>query len=280
MFKRQDFTFNDKTVLGRAIFQPPFKISSPQENEARFVHVIHGTARLHAPTTEFELSCGDSILMKSDNFVNDYRENPDHGPSEVIIVQLHPEIIKSIYRDGLPKELTKTSDQAIVSIQKIEPTPLLEAYASALKFYLDSPNLISEELLALKLQELILMLINTDKDGRITSFLGNLFETENYEFKEVIESKLFVDLSIEELSFLTGLSLSSFKRKFKLVYNDSPNQYIKKKRIEQAQNLLISSKERISDIAFQLGFNDLGYFSKVFAAKNNCSPSEYRKAHA
>lgn len=277
MFKRQDFTLQSKTVLGRAIFQPPFKISSPQEKEARFVHVIHGTARLHAPTTEFEMSCGDSLLMKCNNFVNDYRENPDKGPSEIIIVQLHPEIIKSIYKDGLPQQLKESPSKELQAVQKIEPTPLLDAYAQALKFYLDNPSLISEELLALKLQELILMLLNTDKDGSITSFLGGLFKTENHEFQDVIASKLYEDLSLEELAFLTGLSLSSFKRKFKAIYDNSPNQYIKSKRIEKAENLLKNTSDRISDIAYQIGFNDLGYFSKVFASEFNCSPSEYRK---
>jgi AraC-like DNA-binding protein len=75
---------------------------------------------------------------------------------------------------------------------------------------------------------------------------------------------------------MTNLSLSSFKREFKKNYGDSPASYIRNKRLEKSAELLRISEERITDIAFDCGFNDLATFSKLFHDKYNTSPSNYR----
>jgi AraC-like DNA-binding protein len=75
---------------------------------------------------------------------------------------------------------------------------------------------------------------------------------------------------------MTNLSLSSFKREFKKNYNDSPANYIRNKKLEKAADLLLISEERITDIAFDCGFNDLANFSTLFHDKFNCTPSAYR----
>jgi AraC-like DNA-binding protein len=104
----------------------------------------------------------------------------------------------------------------------------------------------------------------------------NLFENNHYSFKQIIHEHLYEELSSSELAVLCGMSLSSFKRKFKEVFDESPKQYINHKRIEKAQELLHHSELNISEVAYKIGFNDIGYFSKVFKSKVGVPPSEYR----
>ena len=59
----------------------------------------------------------------------------------------------------------------------------------------------------------------------------------------------------------------------------SPGKYLKSKRLEKAEELLKSTELRISEIAYDLGFEDMGYFSKSFTSVYKHSPSEYRKLH-
>ncbi|WP_240613043.1 helix-turn-helix domain-containing protein [Chitinophaga parva] len=70
--------------------------------------------------------------------------------------------------------------------------------------------------------------------------------------------------------------MSSFKREFTKLYNDSPANYIKAKRLEKAAELLQASDNRITDIALDCGFNDLANFTKSFRDKYNVTPSNYR----
>ena len=85
----------------------------------------------------------------------------------------------------------------------------------------------------------------------LRGIFSNLFRSSNYEFQEVIQQNLFEDLNLEDLAFLTNLSLSSFKRKFASTYQTTPNKYIVTKRLEKAQNLLKTSELGVAEIAYE-----------------------------
>ena len=279
-FKREQYQLLEKVVLGRAQFTPPFKASSPLDNEARFMHVVNGSSRLYSPNDQKDLKTGDSILMKCENFVNNWFENKDGGSNEAIIIHFYPEVLKFVYNDKLPNIFSLKNPTPANPVEKIPPNEVMTNYVQGLRYYLNNPTFITNELLKVKIQELILVLINSDKSGQIKAILSELFHTREYEFKEIIHSHLFEDLKVEDLAFFAGLSLSSFKRKFKSIFNTSPTRYIKTKRLEKAHELLEKTDLRVSEIAFDCGFNDLGYFSKSFLAMYNYSPSDYRKSLA
>ena len=279
LIKRRDFHLLDKIVLGTAIFKPPFKASSALKDEARFVHVINGHSRLYSPVDQFNLSTGDSIIMKCENFVNTWLENEDDEPSEVIVIQFYPEVLNLIYRNQIPDLFSSNNVVKANPVEKIPPNEIMKNYIKGLRYYLNNPNFLNKELLQIKIQELIHILINSDHSGQIKSILSDLFNSQEHEFKEIIHTHLFEDLGIEDLAFFTGLSLSSFKRKFKALFGTSPAYYIKSSRLEKAKHLLKTSNQRISDIAYDCGFNDIGYFSKSFRSVYQYSPSEYRKQH-
>ena len=81
---------------------------------------------------------------------------------------------------------------------------------------------------------------------------------------------------LAELATLSGQSLSSFKREFQKIYNDTPANFIRTKRLQEAQKLLQISTLSISEIGYQVGFKDLSHFSKVFKKHIGISPAEYR----
>jgi AraC-like DNA-binding protein len=79
------------------------------------------------------------------------------------------------------------------------------------------------------------------------------------------------------LAKLCNLSLSSFKREFKKVFDDSPANYILSAKIKKAKELLAISDLPINEIAYETGFNDPLYFTRQFKKKVGNSPSAYRK---
>lgn len=137
-------------------------------------------------------------------------------------------------------------------------------------------SLVNDDILILKLKEIILLLSQTRNAETIQVILSQLFSPITYTFKQIIEAHLFLPAGIEELAQKTNLSVSSFKREFAKLYNDSPANYIKTKRLEKAAELLIASDSRITEIAFECGFNDLANFTKSFHDKYNATPTHYR----
>ena len=131
-------------------------------------------------------------------------------------------------------------------------------------------------MLVIKLKEIILLLCQTKNASIIQQILSQLFSPTSFNFKQVIESYFYQHITLEELAQMTNLSLSSFKREFRKIYNDTPANYIRNKKLEKAAELLLISDERITDIAFDCGFNDLANFSTLFHEKFNQSPSNFR----
>lgn len=273
----QTFKVKDWVVFGVNTFEPPFRISDALINEARIVHVVHGQSRLHAANCSLNLNDGDTVVMKSDNFVNNWLANADGASNQVIAFQLSTPFLKHLYQNHLPAWFSNSKKSNENAALKAYAHPLIADYFNSLQVYFQNSNLLSEEVVQLKIRELLSLLIETDTSGKLRGLFGELFTAGDYNFQEVIQQNLFEDLSIEELAFLSGLSLSSFKRKFKELYGTSPNKYINCKRLEKAQILLKTSKLSISEIAYDCGFSDVGYFSKVFKNNYHILPSELRK---
>ena len=128
----------------------------------------------------------------------------------------------------------------------------------------------------MKLKEIILLLSQTRNADSVQIILSQLFSPTTFTFKQIVEANLFSQLSVEELAQQTNLSISSFKRDFAKLYNDTPASYIKNRRLEKAAELLLVSNERISEIAFDCGFNDVANFTKSFSEKYHTTPTNYR----
>lgn len=84
-------------------------------------------------------------------------------------------------------------------------------------------------------------------------------------------------VTLEELAAVAGMSPRYFCRAFSQITGKTPIAYLNYYRIEAAGERLLMTDETITDIALACGFNDLSYFSKMFAKEKGVSPSQYRK---
>lgn len=85
-------------------------------------------------------------------------------------------------------------------------------------------------------------------------------------------------VSISDLAYLSGRSLSAFKREFQVTYNTSPLQWIRNRRLDKAEELLTHSNLSVTDICFTIGFENVAHFSKVFKERFGYPPSALKKA--
>lgn len=84
-------------------------------------------------------------------------------------------------------------------------------------------------------------------------------------------------LSIAELAEQAGYTEYYFSHKFKTEVGLTINDYIKKKKLEQAKLLLSASPKSIQEISEELGFGSRSYFSTLFLKETGLSPKEYRE---
>lgn len=83
--------------------------------------------------------------------------------------------------------------------------------------------------------------------------------------------------SLEELGARFNLNPFYLQKLFKRTIGQSPNEYCTYLRISHAKNLLRTSQLSIGDIAYQVGVQNLGYFTRLFKKHEGMTPQEYRK---
>jgi YesN/AraC family two-component response regulator len=86
-------------------------------------------------------------------------------------------------------------------------------------------------------------------------------------------------LSVEALSAHTSMSRASLYNKLLELTGMSPVDFIRSVKLEKAAGLLEKSDKSISEIAYETGFANPNYFTKVFKAKYQMTPSEYIQSH-
>jgi YesN/AraC family two-component response regulator len=81
-------------------------------------------------------------------------------------------------------------------------------------------------------------------------------------------------LDVSSLADAVNMSERQLRRKFKAVFGQSPNQYIRTFRLKKALELLRSHAGNVSEVCYQVGFNNVSYFSKCFREEIGVSPSD------
>jgi AraC-like DNA-binding protein len=85
-------------------------------------------------------------------------------------------------------------------------------------------------------------------------------------------------ITLEHVSEAAGYSRYHFIRLFSAVYNQTPHQYLVRRRINRAKELLRSTDMPITDICVQIGFESLGSFSTLFRRVVGLAPGAYRSS--
>lgn len=275
--ERKQYELFGKIIFEKVIIKAPFKIPNPMPDEACFLYMVEGQINYKTEKQSISIPVNEAVLLKCGSYFSQIKNSATFKNHQIVIVHFHPEILKKIYDANLPKIFRKPKniDQSI-DLSKINNDFLIQKYIESLLFYFDNPTLTNEDLLVLKLKEIILLLCQTKNAPVIQQILSQLFSPTSFTFKQIIENNIFYNLTTHELAEIANLSLSSFKREFKKNYDDSPANYIRNKKLEKAAELLLVSEERITDIAFDCGFNDLANFSTLFHDKFSCTPSSFR----
>ena len=84
--------------------------------------------------------------------------------------------------------------------------------------------------------------------------------------------------SVRDLAVLVGLSASRLAHLFRDEVGMSIRSYVVERRLQMAALLIVQTHERISQIAYSVGFNDVSNFNHSFKRRFGMSPGEYRQA--
>lgn len=145
-----------------------------------------------------------------------------------------------------------------------------------MEFELYSSKLYSRDLMKAKTDELFIKMSRACSDEYVTSVDPGT----NERFR-LLRGEMFSNLrehwNVEKMAELVGLSKSRFYTIYKSIYGNSPMDDLIRARIDRAKHALQFSSASISEIAENLGYNNLTHFMRQFKGMTGMTPDRYRK---
>jgi transcriptional regulator GlxA family with amidase domain len=97
--------------------------------------------------------------------------------------------------------------------------------------------------------------------------------------QEFIEHNLAEKISVDELAGKFAIGKRHFERRFKEATNNTPSEYIQRVKIEAAKKLLESSDKNVSEVMYEVGYNDTKAFRVTFKKITGLLPVTYRSKY-
>jgi AraC-like DNA-binding protein/mannose-6-phosphate isomerase-like protein (cupin superfamily) len=250
--------------------------------EAEFFMLLEGEILFQVDTDYFPLKAGEAVFIESGDIHAAYVLNDD--PCKFCAIVFHPDLLASAQYDTIQQTAILPLQEKRQSFPRhIKPdVPWQQELLSHLERMMEAYESRMPGFEAFMKGTLLIMLSLIAAEGRFVnrSQSDDSDTTKINRLKKVIlyiQDNYREPIRTRDLSELIPMSDGQFCRFFKAMTRKTPVDYINSYRIRQAADLLQQSERKVSDIALEVGFDNVSYFIKVFRKAMKCSPSEFRK---
>lgn len=171
---------------------------------------------------------------------------------------------------------TNSTHKTMSFFYKIGKDDLINDLVFQIEKYLNNSSLKSriDDLIELKFTELMIILFSLN--SHIFDFIQNIITENESKLISIFEKHYKTNLQLSDYAHLANRSISSLKRDFLKETGTTTSNWITEKRLINAKQQLLDTEKNISEIAWDLGFESLSHFSRVFKNKFKKSPKEMR----
>lgn len=243
---------------------------SPEQfiKEHFFVYLEKGKMDGYDGSKRYVINSGQSCIVRKNHLAR-YHKTRQDGEFEKVVIIFDEIFLKKFQQ----KYQTKIGEPAVNgAFFMLGPSKMVSHFLQSLSMYYNENGKIDAEFTDLKREELLLILLKEQPE--LASVLFEFGMPEKIDLKSFIQKNYRFNVKIERLAYLTGRSLSAFKRDFKTIFKDTPMRWLIQKRLEEAHFLLENKKMKPSDVYLDLGFEDFSHFSFTFKKKFGYTPRE------
>jgi AraC-like DNA-binding protein len=223
----------------------------------------------------FELHPGEMILFQKNTQIR-YKRVGNHQNADRIdclMFAIKDDLLReflSAQQGGIEKDredyangVCRMDDHLIAAVRSLRP------------FFGFSSD-INPGLIRLKVMEILYDVMSSS----MTMFrrILQLRQPVKTDIHRVVEQNYTSPITLEELAYLSGRSLSSFKRDFQGIYNETPAKWIRERRLDRACHMLKETSMTVADVCYAVGYENPNHFSRLFKNRYGYAPSEARES--
>ncbi|MFA5418718.1 MAG: helix-turn-helix transcriptional regulator [Bacteroidales bacterium] len=232
------------------------------------VWFISGETKIIQADQDYLFKAGDIFVIPRNQLATIINYPKDGLPHKSVVMHLSTDRLREFYSNLNIKPKTIAS-QKIYCFNK---HPLLESCLASLIPYFDLQETFPENIASLKITEAISILRNIDH--HIDNILANFEEPHKIDLAGFMDKNFMFNMSLKKFGYLTGRSLTTFKRDFHKIYNTTPQRWLTQKRLELAHYQLTVKHRKPVEVYLETGFENLSHFSFAFKKQFGLTPTE------
>lgn len=242
-----------------------------ENREHTLIYLCSGKLEISENGKTTTLNPGDCAFMRRDNRMWLQKYTEEDKPYHSVVLKFSRPFLKEVYYSLDKKDLPSEALREKESLRLLpRERPDIRSLFESIIPYFDSGIKPSDDVLKLKMQEGLYVLLNTDKN--LYASLFDFVEPWKIDILDYMNENYMYDLSMREIASYTGRSLATFKRDFAKISPIPPQKWLMRRRLEAARQLLRSGGKKVSDICFEVGFRNLSHFSKLYKNTYGRSP--------
>jgi len=237
------------------------------------VWFISGETKIVQADATYLFKKGDIFLIPRNQLATIINYPKDAEPHKTVVMHLSIERLREFYANMNVKPKPSASQR----IRCYNNHLLLESCLASLIPYFEMKDL-PAEIASLKITEAISILRAIDKG--IDDVLANFEEPGKIDLISYMEKNFMFNMQMEKFGYLTGRSLTTFKRDFKKAFNTTPQKWLTQKRLELAHYHFVEKKKKPIDVCYEVGFENLSHFSYAFKKQFGYAPTDLLEGKA
>ena len=229
--------------------------------------IISGEAHVVHLGRRYVLGPGSTTLSARNQLAR-MTKVPKHNEPYRSVSIFFPEVfLQRYYAANKIQRVPQQMPEAI----RFEQHPLLDSLFDSLLPYFNLPGELPQAVSLLKMEEAITILRSIDPNT--DTILGQLPSPGKIALADYMEKNYMHNLPMEQFGYLTGRSLTTFKRDFKNAFHVPFQQWITRKRLELAHHHIFALERKPSDVYMEVGFENLSHFSFAFKKHFGYNPT-------
>ena len=235
---------------------------------------ISGETKIVQTTETHTFKKGDIFLIPRNKPATIINYPKDGLPHKTVVMHLTAKILRDFYsRMDLTTKAVPFSE-----IRVYGNHPLLESVLASVIPYFEITQPFPENLALLKITEAISILRAVDPE--IDTVLAHFDDPYKVELVSFMEKNYMFNMPMEKFGYLTGRSLTTFKRDFQKAFNSTPQRWLTQKRLELAHYQIAELKSKPVDVCYETGFENLSHFSYAFKKRFGYAPTDLTNGKA
>lgn len=248
-------------------YEDKFFKSDIMFDQHMLVWFISGETKIVQAEATYWFKTGDIFLIPRNQLATIINYPKDGLPHKTVTMHLTTSRLKDFYVHLNVKPKASVSHK----IRCFNNHPLLESCLASLIPYFEMKDL-PENIASLKITEAISILRAIDKE--IDDVLANFEEPGKIDLASYMEKNFMFNMPMEKFGYLTGRSLTTFKRDFKKAFHTTPQKWLTQKRLELAHYQFVEKNIKPVDVCYEVGFENLSHFSYAFKKHFGYAPTE------